>query len=533
MSQPFRGTRGMAVAPHSLAAQAAVAVMREGGNAVEAMIAAAATIAVVYPHMNSIGGDAFWLVHVPGTPPRALDACGAAAGAASIEWYRERGLGAAIPFRGGAAASTVAGTISGWKLAFDYSREAMGGRLPLERLLADAVHYAREGIVVTRSQTETTRQKLDGLKGQPGFDRTFLEAGAPPAIGSRFRQPRIAATLEQLARAGLQDFYEGDLARGFARDLRDVGSPLALADLESHRAAWRPALSLAHSRGTLYNMPPPTQGVVSLLILGILDRLEVEKVAPESADYVHLCVEAVKLAFGVRDRYVTDPAYMEVDGQALLEPSRIDALAARVDRNRAAPWGAGRGPADTVWMGAIDGEGRAVSFIQSLYHEYGSGVVLAESGVNWQNRGCSFALDERALNALRPGRKPFHTLNPALAVLGDGRSMVYGNMGGDGQPQSQSAVFTRTVLFGMNPQDAITAPRWLLGRTWGNPSDTLKLEARFPSSLVDRLRAMGHEVEMLAEYDETVGHAGCIVRHADGALEGGYDPRSDGGVAAY
>ncbi len=531
MIQPTRGTRAMAVAPHALAAQSALAVMREGGNALEAMVAAAATIAVVYPHMNSIGGDAFWCVHLPGSPPRAIDASGAAARAASIAFYRERGL-AAIPFRGGVAANTVAGTVSGWDLALELSR-ALGGKMPLSRLLADAIHYARDGIVVTRSQTHTTRDKLGGLLGQPGFDETFLVGGAPPVTGTRFRNSRLAATLERLARAGLGDFYQGELARSFAKDLEAVGSPIALADLESHRAQWREPLALAHSRGTLLNVPPPTQGVISLLILGILDRMGFDRVDPAGADYVHLCVEATKQAFGLRDRYVTDPAYMEVEGQALLEPSRIDALAARIQRERAAPWGASRGPADTIWMGAIDGDGRAVSFIQSLYHEYGSGVVLPESGVNWQNRGCSFSLDERALNVLKPGRKPFHTLNPAMALLDDGRTMVYGNMGGDGQPQSQSAVFTRTVLFGMSPQAAIAAPRWLLGRTWGNASDTLKMEARFPPAVIEELRRRGHEVEVLADYDEAVGHAGAILRTRDGLLEGGTDPRSDGGVAAW
>jgi gamma-glutamyltranspeptidase/glutathione hydrolase len=532
LSQPTRGTRGMAVAPHSLAAQSALGVLREGGNAVEAMIAAAAAVAIVYPHMNSIGGDGFWLVHVPGQPPRAIDACGAAAAAASIGFYRDQGL-ASIPFRGGVAANTVAGTLSGWKLAYDFSREALRGRLPLSRLLDDAIHYAREGIVVTRSQTETTRQKLDGMKGQPGFDETYLASGAPPATGTLFRQPRLAATLERLAHAGIDDFYGGDLARSVAKDLESVGSPVRLADLKAHRAQWREPLRLEHSLGTLHNMPPPTQGVVSLLILGILDRLGLRDVPADSADYVHLCVEAVKQAFIVRDRYVTDPAYMEIEGQSLLASDRIDALAARVDRQRALPWPPGRGPADTVWMGVIDGEGRAVSFIQSLYHEYGSAVVLRESGINWQNRGCSFSLDERALNVLRPGRKPFHTLNPALALLNDGRTMVYGNMGGDGQPQSQSAVFTRTMVYGMNPQDAIEAPRWLLGRMWGNATDSLKLESRFPPEVVEKLRAMGHEVEVLASFDETMGHAGAIIRDANGALEGGFDPRSDGGVAAY
>jgi gamma-glutamyltranspeptidase/glutathione hydrolase len=526
------GMRGMAVAPHALAAQSAVAVLRDGGNAVDATIAAAATIAVVYPHMNSIGGDAFWLVHVPGETPRAIDACGVAAAAASIDFYREQGL-ASIPFRGGVAACTVAGTISGWSLALDYSRDALGGRLPLSRLLADAIHYARHGIPVTRSQSDTTRAKLEGLREQPGFAETFLDAGAVPAHASRFVQPRLAATLTQLAAAGLDDFYRGDLARSLARDLAAIGSPLSQDDLRQHKAAWRKPLALAHSRGNVYNLPPPTQGVVSLLILGMLDELHVDRVDPDGADFVHLAVEAVKQAFGVRDRHVTDPAYMTVDAQDLLAHESIAELVSRIDPKRAAPWGAGQGPADTIWLGVVDGTGRAVSFIQSLYHEFGAGIVLRETGVNWQNRGCSFSLRADARNALRPGRKPFHTLNPAFAQLADGTTMVYGTMGGDGQPQTQSALFTRAAMFGLGPQAAVSAPRWLLGRRWGETSDTLKLEARFAPEVVSELRARGHVVEMLDAFDDAVGHAGMIVRDANGVLQGGSDPRSDGGVAAW
>ncbi len=533
MFNSIRGTRGMAVAPHALAAQAALAVLREGGNAIEAMIAAAANIAVVYPHMNSLGGDAFWLIHVPGQPPRAIDACGAAAAAASIAWYADRGIAKSIPFRGGIAANTVAGTISGWNAAYEFSRKELGGKLPLTRLFADAIHYAENGIAVTRSQNATTAAKLAGLKGVHGFDETYLVNGAPPEIGSIFLQKRLGATLSHLAQAGLDDFYRGELAESLARDLATAGSPLAPADLRQHTAQWRTPLALKHTLGTLYNMTPPTQGLVSLLILGILDVLEVGKLDPAGPDYVHLCVEATKLAFAIRDRSITDPAYMKVDAQSFLEPAAVRALAARIDRNSAAPWGAGKGPADTVWMGVIDGDGRAVTFIQSTYHEYGSGVVLKDSGIVWQNRGCSFSLDEKALNVLRPMRRPFHTLNPALALFDDGRSMVYGNMGGDGQPQSQSAVFTRYACFGMNPQEAVSAPRWLLGRTWGQTSDTLKLEARFPAEVVDQLRRYGHEVEMLQAWDESTGHAGAIVRHGNGVLEGGADPRSDGTVAAF
>jgi gamma-glutamyltranspeptidase/glutathione hydrolase len=533
MLNSIRGTRGIAVAPHALAAQSALAVLREGGNAVEAMIAAAASVAVVYPHMNSIGGDAFWLIQVPGQAPRAIDACGAAAAAASIGWYAGRGITESIPFRGGVAANTVAGTVSGWNAAYEFSGKELRGKLPLERLFADAIHYAENGIAVTRSQNATTAAKLEGLKGVHGFDQTYLVNGAPPAIGSVFYQKRLGASLRHLAQAGLDDFYRGELALANARDLAAAGSPLALADLRRHQALWRTPLALKHSLGTLYNMTPPTQGLVSLLILGILDALEVGKVDPAGPDYVHLCVEATKQAFAIRDRTITDPAYMKADAQSFLDPAAVRALAAKIDRKRAAPWGAGRGPADTVWMGVIDGEGRAVSFIQSTYHEYGSGVVLKDSGIVWQNRGCSFSLDETALNALRPLKKPFHTLNPAMALFDDGRSMVYGNMGGDGQPQSQSAVFTRYALFGMNPQEAVSAPRWLLGRTWGQTSDTLKLESRFASEVVEQLERYGHEVEVLKTWDETMGHAGAIVRHANGVLEGGADPRSDGAVAAY
>jgi oxamate amidohydrolase len=526
------GMRGMAVAPHSLAAQSAVAILRDGGNAIEAMVAAAASIAVVYPHMNSIGGDAFWLIHIPGETPRAIDACGAAGARATPAFYRELGFDA-IPFRGGVAANTVAGTLSGWSLALECSKDALGGRLPLSRLLADAIHYARHGIPVTHSQHATTTAKLEGLRGQPGFDETFLAAGGVPPVGTPFLQPRLAATFQQLATAGLDDFYRGDLARSIVRDLAALDSPLTSDDLANHRAGWRKPLALAHSLGSVYNLPPPTQGVVSLMILGILDTLDIGATDPMGADYIHLCVEAAKQAFGVRDRHVTDPAYMTLDAQDLLSTGSIESLATRIDPRRAAPWGAGRGPADTVWMGVIDGAGRAVSFIQSLYHEYGAGIVLRESGINWQNRGCSFSLDARAHNPLCPGRKPFHTLNPALALLRDGTTMVYGNMGGDGQPQTQSAVFTRCAVFGMDAQAAIAAPRWLLGRTWGETSDTLKLESRFDATVIEDLRARGHDVELLAPYDAAVGHAGAVLRDASGALRGGSDPRSDGGVAAW
>lgn len=531
MLQTIRSTRGMAVAPHSLAAQSAVDVLRDGGNAIEAMIAAASTIAIVYPHMNSIGGDGFWTISCPDRPVVSIEACGGAAASVSSAYYTDKGYNR-IPSRGADAANTVAGTIGGWQEALAIS-ESWGGRLPLGRLLESAISYAADGIAVTASQARTTDKKLEELKGIPGFADTFLMDGLAPQTGSRMRLDRLGRTLKMLADDGLDSFYRGRVGAIMAKELKALGSPVSVDDLASYRARVRTPLELEHSLGKIYNTAPPTQGVVSLIILGLLDRLDIGGFDPESPEYIHLVVEATKQAFAVRDSHITDSDHMGLDPQRFLDKDHLDALAGRISLDRAGSWGQGLGPGDTVWMGVIDGEGRAVSFIQSTYHEYGSGMVLLETGVNWQNRGCSFSLDPQHINALHPKKKPFHTLNPALARLNDGRAIVYGTMGGDGQPQTQAAVFTRYAHHGYPMQKAITAPRWLLGRTWGEDSDSLKLEARFPQATRQKLEALGHQVEMLDDFDELVGHAAGVVHHPNGVFEGGCDPRSDGGVAAF
>jgi len=531
MLNSIQATRGMAVAPHSLASQSALSILRDGGNAVEAMIAAAAAIAAVYPHMNGIGGDGFWTISIPGQPVVGIEAAGTAAKGVSRDFYRSRSLDA-IPHRGPLSANTVAATISGWDVAYQYAQE-IGGRLPLSRLLADAIHYAKNGIPVTLSQSENTKKKLNELISQPGFRETFTIGGRAPAAGELFHQPKLGMTLERLAQEGLDSFYRGALAHDIAADLAEVGSPVTLDDLQSFRARRVTPLHLQHSAGDVYNMTPPTQGLVSLIIIALLDRVGLDKYQADSLEHVHLVVEATKQAFRIRDQYITDPDHMKIDPQACLTDTFLAPYADAIRIDRALPWGQGKGPADTIWMGVIDNEGRAVSFIQSIYHEFGSGMVLPRTGINWQNRGCSFSLDPQHINTLEPGKKPFHTLNPALARLKDDRVMVYGTMGGDGQPQTQAAVFTRIGVFGQHPQQAITAPRWLLGRTWGLPSDSLKLESRFNPHIVAGLKALGHDVEMLPDFDETVGHAGAIVRYPNGTFEGGADPRSNGGVAGF
>ena len=522
MLRTARGRGGAVSSPHVLASEAGLQVLREGGSAADAAVAIAATLAVVYPHMNSIGGDSFWLIAEPGADPVGVDACGRAALAADLDFYRRAGV-SSIPWRGPLAANTVAGTLSGWEQMLRIG----GSGLPLARLLEPAIAHAETGSPVTQSFHDLAAAKRGELEGVPGFASVFLPGGAVPATGAILRQPALAQTLRRIAAEGIESVYRGGLARDLAADLEAVGSPVTLADLEAHRALPVRPLTTAIGAGRLYNMTPPTQGLASLMILALYDRLP--PATAESFAHIHGLVEATKQAFMIRDRHVGDPDLMQIDAQDILDDAALlGGLAAGIDPDRALPWPQPPSAGDTVWFGAIDGEGRAVSAIQSIYFEFGSGVLLPQTGVLWQNRGASFRLAQSGWNALRPRRKPFHTLNPAMARLSDGRLMAYGTMGGEGQPQTQGAVFTRYALYGQDLQDAITAPRWLLGRTWGEDSTSLKLESRFDPELVERLRDAGHAVELVEPMTSTMGHAGALVRHSDGELEAATDPRSDG-----
>ncbi|MBY0300649.1 MULTISPECIES: gamma-glutamyltransferase family protein [Sphingomonas] len=517
------GRHGIVSAPHHLAAEAGCGVLRDGGNAAEACVAVAATLAVVYPHMTGIGGDGFWLIAEADGRVHGIHGCGGAAAAADLSLYA--GM-ATVPTRGPLAANTVAGTISAWEAAL------AGGTLPLDRLLRDAIDHAERGVAVTAGGAAIAAAKGAELRGQPGaYAAIFEPDGRPLVAGDVLRQPALAATLRTLAADGLDSFYRGDLARRIAADLAALGSPVSADDLAAHRATRPDPLSVAIRGATLWNSAPPTQGIASLLILALFDRLEIDSV--DDLPFVHGLVEATKQAFRWRDRHCGDPAHMSEDAQALLDDAAaLDAMAAAIDPARALPWPQPPQWGDTCWFGAADARGQVVSCIQSTYFEFGSGVVLPDTGITWQNRGSSFRLAAAGWNALKPGRKPFHTLNPALARFDDGRVMAYGTMGGEGQPQTQGAVFARYAR-GVDLQDAISAPRWLLGRTWGEETTSLKLEDGFAPDVYDGLAAAGHQVERVGAPTATMGHAGAVVRHADGRLDGATDPRSDGGVATW
>jgi gamma-glutamyltranspeptidase/glutathione hydrolase len=518
--------RGVVCAPHFCAVEAGRATLAEGGNAIEAMIAMAAAIAAAYPHMNHIGGDGFWLIRQPSGRVRAIMAAGPAAAQARPELYAAYET---IPTRGPLAALTVPGAIGGWIVAREAAK-VYGGALPLDVLLAPAIAVARDGYAVSRSQARLTQEQFADLEKLPGFAATFLADGKAPRVGTKLSQPALAETLAHLAHAGLDDFYRGDVGREIAADLVRIGSPLVRDDMVRYGATLADPLSIQLPAGTVYNTDAPTQGVASLMILALFDRLGVKEA--EGFDHVHGLVEATKRALRVRDRAVTDPNRLPYALERVLDPRFIASEAMRIDRRKAARWPLGPGDGDTIWMGAADASGLVVSYIQSIYWEFGSGCVLPSTGVLMQNRGVSFSLNHGALNLLAPGRLPFHTLNPALAVLADGRIMAYGTMGGDGQPQTQGAVFTRHVIFREPLAEAIDRPRWLLGRTWGSPQTALRLESRFDGNLIDALVSAGHDVDVLSEpYSDTMGHAGAVVLNPDGALEGAHDLRADGGAA--
>jgi oxamate amidohydrolase len=481
--------RGVVCAPHHEAVEAGRSMLAEGGNALEAMVAMAAMIAVVYPHMNHVGGDGFWLVRFPNGRVRAIMAPGPAGQDARPDLYRDYDT---IPPRGPLAALTVPGAVGGWILALEAAK-ANGGTLPLDVLLLPAIVQARNGYVVSRSQAQLTADKLIELSSAPGFAETFLLDGKPPSVGATMTQDAFAATLRHLALDGLDDFYRGDVGRELAADLDRIGSPVTREDLT---------------------------------------RYEAYLAEPLRFDHVHCLVEATKRALRTRDRVLTDPNRLGHALERCLEPRFIAGEVMKLDRRKAARWPFASSEGDTVWMGAADTSGLVVSYIQSLYWEFGSGCVLPATGVLMQNRGASFSLQRGALNPLAPGRLPIHTLNPALAVLNDGRIMAYGTMGGDGQPQTQAALFTRHVTFGVPLDVAVDRPRWVLGRTWGDEQTKLRLESRFDGNLVDRLAAAGHDVDVLSEpYSDTMGHAGAAVLHPDGTCEGVHDPRADGGAA--
>ncbi|MCU4677412.1 gamma-glutamyltransferase [Catenovulum sp. 2E275] len=507
-------------APHWAATEAGIEILEAGGSAVEAMVAAAAVIAVVYPHMNSIAGDGFWIIDNAGSDkPVAIDACGRSA--ANIDAFLKL---PEIPARGGQAALTQAGTISGWQAALKQDKSAS---LPLSQILARAIDWAQNGFEVSNSLYHAALKLSKVPERNQAFKALYESRGNILQPKQTFKNPKLAETFQYLAKHGLNAFYQGELAQSFAEDLQAAGSPLTAKDLANTQANLVEPLIAQLEHHQLFNLPAPTQGIHSLQILAIVDKLKAQ--LNNEADWLHAIVEASKQSFNLRDQIWADPNQLNQTYFNALSDRLITKLSQNIDLAQAKNWPFNADPGDTIWMGAKDKNGQMVSFIQSIYWEFGSGVAMRDGGFVWNNRGVSFSLDKTHINYLAPNKKPAHTLNPAFAKFSDGRRMVYGTMGGEGQPQTQATIFSRYAWRNFELADAIAKDRWLLGRTWGDTSTNLKVEAHLAAEIADELNLRNHDWQKVATNNEMMGHAGAIVafEHAENSIAA-TDPRSDG-----
>lgn len=528
---------GMVVAPHEKAAQVGKEVLRNGGNALEAMVAMAAAITVVYPHMNSIGGDNFWLFYDKKKGiVKGINGSGRSGVLACADWYRERGH-EVIPPRGYGAANTVPGAVSGWEAAYRYSHDEMEGQLSWESLLEPAILLAGEGFPVSSSQAYWTKVNIGigmyrQLQQYEGFASLFLKQGRPYEEGEWFVQRALAESLTYLKDHGASGLYKGRLGKKIVEELKANDGVLREEDFLSHEAKWEEPICVPYGEGLAWNLPPNTQGLASLELLHILNEWDMKQIKEGSTAYYQLMIEATKEAFIDRDLHLTDPDFHDIPLATLLSKEHAQEHAERI-RKRCG-WEDGKlldPKGDTVWLGAVDEKGNAVSMIQSIYYDFGSAIVIDGTGIILQNRGSFFSLDPTAVNRLEPKKRTFHTLNPPMITKENQPWLVYGTMGGEGQPQTQAALVTRILDYGMTPAEAVAAPRWLYGRSWGEAVNSVRLESRVAPEVTERLKEKGYPIEMVAPYTDVMGHAGAIlIDPKTNKRYGGADPRSDGAV---
>ena len=526
---------GMVACPHALASQAGVDALRTGGSAVDAAIAASAALAVLYPHMTGVGGDAFWLIYDAKTNAvRYLDGGGRGAASASAQWFRDKGM-SEIPFRGILPATlTTPGAVSSWCEAH---REY--GRLPLRRDLEAAIGYARDGFPVTERLAGWIDSVQADLKPHAETMAIFMPDGKAPRAGSKLANPNLARTLTALAEGGRSGFYEGDVARELARFAQANGGFFNADDLQAQTARWGEALKGTYRDVTIYETPAPTQGFTVLEMLNLLEPFELHKKDYLGADHAHLMVQAKQIAYHDRDQHLADPLYSQVPMDMLISKDYASARRSLMDPARAVPWDKipsyGSLKGDTVFIAAVDQDGNAAALINSLYGVFGSGVVAGNTGVVLQNRSAYFSLDQTHPNCVAPGKTPLHTLIASLAFRDQKLWGVVGCMGADGQPQIHAQTYVSMIDYGRNIQEAVEAPRWLSGRfALGEDRDTLHIESRFPAETIDDLARRGHKLNRWGPFNELAGHAhGITIDPESGLRMGGSDPRSDGAAIGY
>jgi gamma-glutamyltranspeptidase len=543
-----RGSHGAVVAPHHLATAAGLSVLRAGGHAVDAAIATNAVLAVVLPSACGIGGDAFWLIWDEASGRQtALNGSGRAPAAADRSALRARGM-AALPYRG-PLAITIPGAVRSWGDAHERH-----GRLVRADVLGPAIEIARDGFPAwdgfISAVEGTLPAVVEAMGPGSGFEQVYRPHGRPWRPGERVRLPALAATLERLAEAGFDDFYDGEIGERQARGLAAVGCGVTSADLRAHTSTWTEPIATDYRGTRVTTHPPNSSGIVALELLNILEQFEpppATAFGPNGVDdarWIHLGIEAAKLAMADRDAHLSDPDFVEVPVDRLASKVHAADLARLIDLDRAAmppastlPRGGG-----TIYLATVDRDGNAVSLIESNYKGFGSGVVDPETGIHYHNRGSYFSLDPDHPNALAAGKRTLHTLLPGMLFRGDQQRpwIVTGSMGGDAQPQVHAQIVSALVDGGVDIATAVGAPRWFVdGEEHFTPPVNVWAEERFPPDVLDRLERLGHPVKRTIPFNGLLGHAHAIElvdggpAVDDGSVAAATDPRSAGLPAVW
>jgi len=516
--------RNIVATSQPLAAQAGLRMLAAGGNAIDAIVAAASTITLTEPCSNGLGSDAFAIVW-DGQKLHGLNASGTAPAAWDVDYFKRR-HGGVYPLRGWDTV-TVPGCVAGWAALHEKF-----GRLPFEQCLQPAIEYAEHGYAVSTIVKRKWDAHVEILKDQPGFAEHFLPRGRAPEYGERFVLQGAAGTLRRIAATRGRDFYEGETAAKLVAHATANGGSMSAADLAGYSVDWVDTIGMDYGGHRLHEIPPNGQGIAALIALGILKHFDIASLDPDSAESRHLQIEAMKVAFADVYAHVADLRHMTVTPAQLLDPAYLAERAKLIRRDRATSFSHGMPPpGGTIYLTAADSEGRMVSFIQSNYMGFGSGVVVPGTGVSLQNRGHCFSLDPSHPNVVAPSKRPFQTIIPAFLTKDGKPQMSFGVMGGNMQPQGHMQTLSRMLDAGQNPQAACDAPRWKVNRGLD-----LDVESTMAPEVVEALRAMGHNLASVADPYMDFGSGQFIWRMTD-AIEDGYvaasDSRRDGHAAAF
>jgi len=526
--------RNIVSTSHPLAAQAGLRILWQGGNAVDAAIAAAACMTIVEPVSNGLGGDCFALVW-DGKQVHGLNASGTAPGAWNVDYFRkkygeEKGI-AKQPIRGVDSVS-IPGVIAGWE-----TLHAKFGKLPFADLMAPAIEIAERGHAVANIVARKWAAAVPELKNQPGYAQTFMPNGRAPTTSEMMRMPGHARTLRLLAKEGPRAYYEGEIAERIVAWSKEHGGAMTTDDLRNYRADWVKPIEKDYRGYTVHEIPPNGQGIAALIALGILDKFDVSSLAVDRVHSQHLQIEAMKLAFADLYKYVADPRSMEVTPEQMLDDAYLTERAKLIDPDKATHFDFGMPKSGgTIYLTAADEQGMMVSFIQSNYMGFGSGVVVPDYGIALQNRGCGFSMDPKSANVVEGGKRPFHTIIPAFLtqkVNGQHEAvMSFGVMGGDMQPQGHLQSVVRMLDYGQQPQAACDAPRWKVNRDF-----TVDIESTMDRETVAGLVALGHKLKSIDDPYMDFGSGQYIWRLDRNDPERGYvaasDSRRDGLAAGY